>query len=94
MRNVSLNDIFRMEDDELLEYVMGECIERGIIFDAEDLGDSNRRELFDFIADNLNPEWQGELHSECAVYPGCNMFPNVENQAELNEAMEHEFVRD
>lgn len=91
---LELDDILEMDEDELLEYIIRESIERGIVFDLDMLDCNGKIALYDFIADNLNPEFQAELHSECQLELGCSMFPNAENQDDLDEEMEHDFSRD
>lgn len=91
---LGLDDILEMDEEELLEYVIRESMERGIVFDLEMLDGNGKIALYDFIADNLNPEFQAELHSGCQIELGSSMFPNAESQDELDEAMEHAFSRD
>jgi hypothetical protein len=86
--------INEMDDDELEEYVAEQSKEMGIHFDPDelDLGLGRRQALQDFIADNIHTEMEivSALHSECQLTPHCNMFPNAEDEEELEEEMEHE----
>lgn len=85
-----LNRIVEMDAGELEDFIQEECDERGIKFDPDDLdGEDKLQAMYDFIADNLYPDLQGELHSECQLRPGCAMFPETENEEELNEEIEH-----
>lgn len=84
-----LEEIDEMGDDELLAYVEDQSRELEIEFHSDLLNGTGRQALLDFIADNIHPELQGELHSECQLSPGCSMFPNAETDEELNEELEH-----
>ncbi|MDD5396737.1 MAG: hypothetical protein PHW24_01610 [Candidatus Moranbacteria bacterium] len=84
-----LAEILEMDRNELLAYVEQKSLEEGIEFDPDMLDDDGIEGLYDFIADNLHPEFQAELHSECQLEPGCGMFPNSENAEDLEEELEH-----
>ena len=94
MANIGLEEILEMDESELFEYIIRECIAKGVHFDIDMLDGSDRQSLYDFIADHINTELQAELHSECRLSPGCGMFPNAENQDDIDEALEHELSRD
>jgi|GEM_PF-5792140 len=92
MSSVSLEEILEMDKRELIEYITGESINRGMSFDLDMLEDLKKLELYDYIADNLEPQWQAELHSECQQTLGHNIF-GAETEEELEEAFEHAACR-
>ncbi len=88
-----LDDILEMDLKELRKYVTEKSEELGIEFDYDMLdGDDRKQALYDFIADNIHTdqEFVSVLHSECQITPGCNMFPNAEDEEDLEELMGHE----
>jgi hypothetical protein len=75
---------------QLLHYVKEECKERQIEFDVDMLDGRGKQALYDYIADTLFPDLQGELHSECdQLRPGSTMFPNAETEEDFEEEMQH-----
>ncbi len=90
---IDLDDILEMSESELFEYIVRKCITRGIDFDPDMMDGSGKIAMYDFIAENINPEFQAELHSECQMTPGCSMFPNTETEDDLTDEMDHEFCR-
>lgn len=92
--SMNLDEILEMNEHELFEYIAQESIERGIAFDPDALDGCGKEALYDFIADNINPEFQAELHSECQLRPGCSMLTNSESEEDLEEELEHRLSRD
>lgn len=92
-----LDEILEKDLGDLMTYVEDKCAELEIEFDPEmlDLFRENPvQAMYDFIADNIHPELQGELHSECQLEPGCSMFPNSKDEEDLAEEMEHNLFKD
>lgn len=88
-----LEMIQEMDDAELLEFVEKKCEEDDIDFDVNDLDGSGKQPLYEFLCDNFYPEFQAELHGECQPTPGFGVFVGAENQADIEEIIEHEFAR-
>lgn len=83
-----LDEILEMKERDLVEFIEKECDEREIEFDRDMLDDTGIIGLYDFIAENLYPQYQSVLHSECQLELGNSMFPNAETEEELEEAMQ------